>query len=139
MPGREDIFQKAMNDGHSAAWDQQWEKAVASYRAALQEIPDQPKALNNLGLALHQLSRFDEALQIYKRVAQLSSADPVPMERIAQLSERLGDLKGAVDAAMRAADLYINQREVEKAIENWVRVTTQPRSHHGALAFGFDP
>jgi tetratricopeptide (TPR) repeat protein len=137
MPGREDIFQKAMNDGHSAAWDQQWEKAVASYRAALQEIPDQPKALNNLGLALHQLSRFDEALQIYKRVAQLSSADPVPMERIAQLSERLGDLKGAVDAAMRAADLYINQREVEKAIENWVRVTTLNPDHimaHSRLA-----
>jgi tetratricopeptide (TPR) repeat protein len=124
MPGREDIFQKAMNDGHSAAWDQQWEKAAASYRAALQEIPDQPKALNSLALALHQLSRFDEALDIYKQVARLSPDDPVPMEHIAQLSERLGDLKTAVEAAMRAADLYVNQREIEKAIENWVRVTT---------------
>ncbi len=137
MPGREDIFHKAMNDGHSAAWDQQWEKAAVSYRAALQEIPDHPKALSNLGLALHQLSRFDEALQIYKRVAQISQEDPIPMERIAQLSERLGDLKSAVDAAMRAADLYIKQREVEKAVENWVRVTTLSSDHimaHSRLA-----
>jgi len=137
MPGREDIFQKAMNDGHSAAWDQQWEKAASSYRAALQEMPDQPKALNNLGLALHQLSRFDEALEIYKRVAQVSREDPIAVERIAQLSERLGDLKGAVEAAMRAGDLYINQREVEKAIENWARVITLNPDHvmaHSRLA-----
>jgi tetratricopeptide (TPR) repeat protein len=124
MPGREDIFQKFMNEGHSAAWDQRWEKAAVSYRAALEEFPDNPKALNNLGLALHQLSRFDEALEIYKRVAQLSPEDPVPMERIAQLSERLGDLRAAVDAAMRAAECFLNQRDVDKAIENWVRVTT---------------
>ena len=137
MPGREDIFQKHMNDGHSAAWDQQWEKAAASYRAALQEFPDQPKALNNLGLALHQLSRFDEALEIYKRVVKIPPEDPVALERIAQLSERLGDLKGAVDAAMRAADLFLNQRDVDKAIENWVRVTTLNPDHimaHSRLA-----
>jgi len=51
MPGREDIFQKAMNEGHSAAWDQEWSKAVSAYRKALQEMPDHPKALNSLGLA----------------------------------------------------------------------------------------
>ncbi|MBI5934941.1 MAG: tetratricopeptide repeat protein [Chloroflexi bacterium] len=137
MPGREDIFQKFMNEGHSAAWDQRWEKAAVSYRAALEEFPDNPKALNNLGLALHQLSRFDEALEIYKRVAQLSREDPVPLERIAQLSERLGDLRAAVEAAMRAADAFINQRDVDKAIENWVRVTTLNPDHmqaHSRLA-----
>ncbi len=137
MLGREDIFQKFMNEGHSAAWDQRWEKAAVSYRAALEEFPDNPKALNNLGLALHQLSRFDDALEIYKRVAQLSREDPVPLERIAQLSERLGDLRAAVDAAMRAADAFINQRDVDKAIENWVRVTTLNPDHmqaHSRLA-----
>ncbi len=137
MPGREDVFQKYMNDGHSAAWDQHWEKAAVSYRAALEEFPDNPKALNNLGLALHQLSRFDEALEIYKRVSQLSPEDPVALERIAQLSERLGDLKTAVDAAMRAAELYLNQRDVDKAIENWARVTTLNPDHimaHSRLA-----
>ena len=123
MPGRKEVFQKAMNDGHSAAWDQEWDKAVAAYRQALQEFPDQPKALNSLGLALYQLGSYDEALQIYKNVAKLSPDDPVPMEKVAQLSERIGDLKTAVDAALRAGDLFLNQRDTEKALENWVRVT----------------
>jgi tetratricopeptide (TPR) repeat protein len=123
MPGRENIFQKAMNDGHSAAWDQEWDKAVAAYRQALQESPDNPKALNSLGLALYQLGNIEEALQTYLTVAKLSPDDPVPMEKVAQLSERTGDLKTAVDAALRAGDLFLKQRDTEKALENWVRIT----------------
>jgi tetratricopeptide (TPR) repeat protein len=45
------------------------------------------------------------------------------MEKVAQLSERLGDLKTAVEAAIRAGDLFLKQRDTEKAVENWVRVT----------------
>lgn len=137
MPGREENFQKAMNDGHSAAWDQDWEKAAAAYRRALQEVPDNPKALNSLGLALYQLNNFEEALQIYHSVARLSPDDPVPMEKVAQLSERLGDLKAAVDAAMRSSDLFLQQRDTDKAIENWVRVTNLNPEHpiaHSRLA-----
>jgi tetratricopeptide (TPR) repeat protein len=137
MPGREDIFQKAMNEGHSAAWDQEWNKAVAAYRAALQEIPDHPKALNSLGLALFHEGNFEEALQIYKRVAQVTPQDPSPMEKLAQLFERTGHLKEAIEAASRAADLFLNQRDVDKAIENWVRVTSLDPEHilaHSRLA-----
>ena len=137
MPGRDDVFQKAMNDGHSAAWDQEWEKAAAAYRKALQEFPDHPKALNSLGLALYQLGSFDEALQIYVHVAKLSPDDPIPMEKVAQLSERIGNLKTAIDAAMKAGDLFLNQRDADKAIENWVRVTNLNPDHaiaHSRLA-----
>ena len=121
-----------MNEGHSAAWDQEWDKAVNSYRKALQEFPDHPKALNSLALALYQLSQFEEALQLYQHVAKLSPADPIPSEKVAQLSERLGDLRTAVDYAMRAADLYLTQRDVDKALENWVHVTTLNSEHAGA-------
>src|SRR5215216_6987261 len=141
MPGREDIFQKAMNEGHSAAWDQEWSKAAVSYRQALQEIPDQPKALNSLGLALYQQGNFEEALQIYKRVAHITPTDPVPMEKLAQLLERTGHLKEATEAAFRAADLFLNQRDVDKAIENWVHVTTLDPEHvlaHSRLALAHE-
>ncbi len=141
MPGREDIFQKAMNEGHSAAWDQEWSKAAMAYRQALQEMPDHPKALNSLGLALYQQASFEEALQIYKRVAQIAPTDPVTMEKLAQLFERTGHLKEAIEAAFRAADLFLNQRDVDKAIENWVHVTTLDPEHvpaHSRLAFVHD-
>jgi tetratricopeptide (TPR) repeat protein len=137
MPGREDLFQKAMNEGHSAAWDQEWEKAVLAYRRALQEFPDHPKALNSLGLALYQLGQFEEALQIYRQVAKLAPTDPLAFEKVAQLSERVGDLNGAIEAAMQAAELYLRQRDLEKATENWIRVTTLNPDHalaHSRLA-----
>ena len=130
-----------MNEGHSAAWDQEWSKAASAYRKALQEIPDQPKALNSLGLALFQLGEYDEALQIYKRVAHISPQDPVPMEKLAQLLERTGHLKEAIDAATKAAELFLNQRDVDKAIENWVRVTTLDPEHvlaHSRLALAHE-
>ncbi|MEO8354869.1 MAG: tetratricopeptide repeat protein [Chloroflexota bacterium] len=130
-----------MNEGHSAAWDQEWSKAAVAYRQALQEMPDHPKALNSLGLALYQQASFEEALQIYKRVAQIVPTDPVTMEKLAQLFERTGQLKEAIEAAFRAADLFLNQRDVDKAIENWVHVTTLDPEHvpaHSRLAFVHD-
>ena len=123
MAGREEVFKQEMNKGHSAAWDQMWDKAAVAYRAALTEIPDHPKALTSLALALYQLSDFSEALQTYRRLAQVSPSDPIPFEKIAQISERLGNLDDAVNAAIKAADLYLAQKDVEKAIENWSRVT----------------
>ncbi|MGZ9222535.1 MAG: tetratricopeptide repeat protein [Anaerolineales bacterium] len=141
MPGREDIFQKSMNEGHSAAWDQEWGKAAAAYRKALQEIPDNPKALNSLGLALFQQGNYEEALQIYKRAAQVSPQDPSPMEKLAQLLERTGHLKEAIGAAARAAELFLNQRDVDKAMENWVRVTILDPDHaiaHSRLALAHE-
>jgi tetratricopeptide (TPR) repeat protein len=137
MPGREDIFQKAMNDGHSAAWDRDWDKACAAYRRALDEFPNHPKALNSLGLGLYQLGKVEEALPVYISVAKITPDDPVPMEKVAELSERLGDLKTAIDAALRAGDLFLKQRETEKALENWVRITNLNPEHaiaHSRLA-----
>ncbi len=122
MAGREDFFQRSMNEGHSAAWDQDWERAAKAYQTALTEFPENAKALNAYALALHQLSRYDEALKTYIRVARVSPEDPIPFEKIAQLNERLGNLKDATLAAMQAAELYLKTREVDKAIENWLRV-----------------
>src|SRR5215217_1095810 len=130
-----------MNEGHSSAWDQEWSKAAVAYRQALQEIPDQPKALNSLGLALYQQGNFEDALQIYKRVAQITPTDPSPMEKLAQLLERTGHLKEAIEAALKAAELFLNQRDVDKAIENWVRVTMLDPDHvmaHSRLALAHE-
>ncbi len=77
MPKRENIYQRAMNEGHSAAWDQDWKKAAAAYRQALPEFPDQPRALNSLGLALYQLGEFDEALRTYQNGQNKEAAEVI--------------------------------------------------------------
>jgi tetratricopeptide (TPR) repeat protein len=129
MPGNQTLFEKAMSDGHSSAWDQQWERAAGFYRAALQEFPENHSALTNLGLALFEQQNFDEALTIYQRAAILSPEDPVPPEKMARIYERLGRLNEAVRAGMQAAELYLKTRDVEKSIEDWIRVTVlQPEN-----------
>ncbi len=129
MPGREDLFQQALNEGHSAAWDQDWARAAEAYRRAIDEFPDRPKGWTNLGLALMQLHKYEEALQAYQRAAELSPNDPLPFEKLAALSERLGNIQAAIQAALKAAELYITQREIEKAIQNWTHVTTLDPEH----------
>jgi tetratricopeptide (TPR) repeat protein len=129
MAGSDDVFQRAMNEGHSAAWDQDWAQAATAYRKALEEIPDNPKALGSLGLALFQLQKFDEALKIYVRAAQVTPEDPSPFEKIAFIQERQGNLNEAIQASYQAGELFLKAREVEKAIENWLRVVQLNPEH----------
>jgi tetratricopeptide (TPR) repeat protein len=123
MSGREDVFQQAMRRGHSAAWDQRWQDASVYYQQALEEIPGEPQALLNLGLALLEMQDYPAALEAYRRAAQASPDDPIPVEKLSQVSEQLDQEDQAAEAAMRAADLYLKKGDVEKAIENWSLVT----------------
>jgi tetratricopeptide (TPR) repeat protein len=123
MAGSNEVFQEAMSRGHSAAWDQQWDQAAEAYRQALDEIPNNPKALANLGLALFELQRYEESLQAYQKAVQADSKDPIPLEKAGQLFEQLGNIKEAIHAFLRAAELHIQNQNSDKAIENWIRVT----------------
>ena len=123
MAGNKQAFQKAIDKGHSAAWDQQWDKAALAYQQALEEIPDNPKALINLGLAFFELQRFEESLQAYQKAVQAAPDDPIPLEKVGQLSERLGNNKEAIQAFLQAAELYIKNQDSGKALENWGHVT----------------
>jgi tetratricopeptide (TPR) repeat protein len=129
MAGSKEVFREAMSRGHSAAWDQRWDQAAAAYQQALDEIPDNPKALANLGLALFELRRYEESLQAYQKAAQADPTDPVPLEKAGQLLERLGNIKEAIQAFLRAAELHIQNNNSEKALENWMRVTQLDSQH----------
>jgi tetratricopeptide (TPR) repeat protein len=96
-------FQEAMNQGHSAAWDQMWDKAAVFYRQALEASPNHPKALTSLGLALYEIQNFGEALACYQMAAKVSPEDPLPLEKVAELNERLGNLAQASNIYLRAA------------------------------------
>lgn len=131
MSGREDVFQKMMNQGHSAAWDQAWERAAGFYRQALEEFPDRPQALTSLGLALFEMQDFEESLRYYALAAKAQPEEPLSIEKIAQIYEQLGKIESARSAALQAAELYLKNRDINKAIENWKRVTRlQPGNLH---------
>lgn len=122
MSGSQKRFQKNIKRGHSAAWDQEWKQAAHYYRIALEEFPDDPTALTSLGLALFNLEKYYEALQTYKLAAHSAPNDPIPFEKIATILELNGSISEAVQAFMHAAELNMKSENVDKAIENWIKV-----------------
>jgi tetratricopeptide (TPR) repeat protein len=141
MSGDQQAFQNAMNQGHSAAWDQDWNTAAKFYRSALQEFPQNYNALTSLALALYELQLFHESLEYYSRAAQISPNDPVPLQKVGEIQEHLGDLVKAANAYMGIAELYARNRDVEKALTNWTHVVALNPQHltaHTRLALVYE-
>ncbi|HMK08696.1 MAG TPA: tetratricopeptide repeat protein [Anaerolineales bacterium] len=126
MTGRQDLFDESMQLGHSAAWDLKWDRAIGYYRKALAEFPDEPRALTSLGLALLETNQLPDALAVYRQAAKITPDDPVPIERCAEIFERLGQTKEAIEHREAAGELYVRRKDAEKALECW--------SHVGRLA-----
>lgn len=129
MAGNQENFHKCMNAGHSAAWDQDWQKAAGYYSAALDEYPDHPLALSSLGLAYFEMQDYENSLICYQHAARVAPKDPVPQEKLGRIFERMGKLNEAIESSLRAADLHLNARDVEKAIDNWQRVLALNPEH----------
>lgn len=123
MAGRRKVFEKAMKQAANYAWDHQWDEAIIEYKRALKEFPDDLTALTGLGLAYLESHKPDDALEIYQRVGQLVPDDPLTLSQIADVHERLGRLEEAVETCMTIAEIYLQQKEIDKAIRAWLRVT----------------
>ncbi len=122
-------FADELEKGHSAAWEQDWQRAAEHYRRATEISPQSPAAWSNLGLALVELGEHAEALKCYLRVSSLSPEDPMPVEKAAQLFEQLSSPAQALKASLRAAELYARSGEFDRAIENWQRaLRLQPKN-----------
>ncbi len=122
---RTNTYEDFMNAGHGAAWDQDWPRAIKAYTMAIKLRPDSPTAYNSLGLALLQVKppRLEESLRVYQRSHQLDPDDPLPLEKSADVYERMGRLQDAAKQYLQVAEAYLGKRDIEKAIGNWERAT----------------
>lgn len=123
MTGNWERYEASMNAGHDAAWENNWGDAVRYYTMAVQEIPDDGEAHLSLGWSLLNTGRLEDALRVYKRTHQLLPDDPAPLERSADVLERLGRLKEAAEQYIAVADIFLTLRDLDKAIGNWARAT----------------
>jgi tetratricopeptide (TPR) repeat protein len=123
MTEPESLFQQALNQGHTAAWDQDWQNAVDRYRQALDLSPEDPIALVSLGLAYFELGSYQESLECYSRALEYSPEDPLPFEKTSQLYELLGQNSESIAPSLRASELYLGDGNIPKSIECLARVT----------------
>ncbi len=121
MTGGEERFQELISKGHSAAWDQEWDRAASYYQQALDEKPQDTNALKSLGLALFEMREYQQSLQYYQQAAQIDPGDPVPIEKMVLITKKLGNRKEAANLALQAAELYLHNEDIQKAIDNWRR------------------
>jgi tetratricopeptide (TPR) repeat protein len=144
---QQEAFQQALRNGHSLAWDRQWEKAVEAYQAALAVAPDDAAALTGLGMALLQLNHLPEALTTYQRLARLNPADIVVLEKVADLQEKLKQAHEAGKTYLLLAEAYMQQRKGQgevaeaPAIEAWERsaqLAPDLLGPHQALAMTYE-
>jgi len=141
MSGDRLAFDNAINQGHSAAWDEDWEKAASQYKIAVNEFPDNLTALTSLALALYELQKYQESLEYYQRAARLSVNDPVPYQKIADIHEHTGNLINSARAYMEVAEVYARNKDVEKAILSWCKVVALDPEHlaaHTRLALVYE-
>lgn len=115
-------FQESIKQGHTAAWDQDWQSAADHYRQALEEKPKDPKALVSLGLALYEQGLYEQSLQYYLQAMELSPEDPLGFEKTSQLYELLGQHEDVITPALRASELYLKEGNIARAVECLVRV-----------------
>lgn len=123
MAGDRELYQQHMNAGHDAAWNHEWAVAINAYSKAIREFPEDSEAHTSLGLALLNADRLDDALKVYMRAHELSPDDPTPLEKGADVLERMGRLKEAAQQYINVSEVYLGQRDLNKAIGNWVRAT----------------
>lgn len=116
-------FQKLVEEGDSAAWNKDWRMAIERYMHALKLVPEDPDVHISLGLALLNSKQLERALSVFKRANQLAPDDPVPLESSADVLERMGQLREAAAQYVKVADIYLGQRDIERAIGNWERAT----------------
>ena len=141
MTGRKDLFDESMHLGHSAAWDLEWDRAIEFYRKALAEIPDEINALTSLGLALLETENYKESLDVYHHATKLDPNNPIPIEKSAEILERMGQTNAAVEQRRDAAEQHLQRKDAEKAIENWVhiaRITPDDRATRSRLALTYE-
>ncbi len=132
MTGRRDVFEQALQTGHAAAWDGQWDQALQAYQTAVTEFPDDGAALNALGLALYEKGRLKEALGVYQKAVSKTPGDPVAPEKCGEILEKLGRPQEAGQAYLYVAELHMKRQDIAKAVVTLARSVRATPDNLGA-------
>lgn len=123
MPGNKAVFQDAIKKAHNAAWDGNWAKAIAEYRRASTEFPQDSTVHLSLAHAMDKSGQLEAALHECRIASKLSPHDPEPLAHIADLEEKLGQLGEAAGTYLQLADMHVANKAMGKAVEAWQRAS----------------
>jgi len=114
-------YQEAIKRGEVYLQNDQWQEAFGVYRVAIAEFSQSAPAYDGLGQACFGLKQLDRALECYKLAARYSKGDVSYLQKVADMQERLGRLSEAARTYMAVGEVFLRQRELDKAVSNWQR------------------
>lgn len=109
----------------------QLDVAEAAYRAILQTNPNEPDALNLLGLILQDQGKSAEAIALIARALEIDPAFPEALTNLARAKRAVGDADAAVALARRAVAL---EPDLAEAQFQWGRALLDQRQWQEAVA-----
>ncbi|RME47905.1 MAG: tetratricopeptide repeat protein [Caldilineae bacterium] len=121
MAGKQKVYEESMRIAANFIWDHNWPGAVKAYRAALQEFPDDPKALVGLATAYFELEQYESAMRALQRALKKNPANHEALGRMGQVLERLGRLAEAAKTYVYAGNLHAKEGNLDEAITEWER------------------
>jgi tetratricopeptide (TPR) repeat protein len=137
MVGDRASYEAAVKRGHAHAWEKRWMKAIEEYELATAEFPDDVTARSGLAFAFYQAERLREALREYRKLSELRPYDPSPIEKVAEILEKLGRSSDAAGSWMTLASISERQRDSRRALQSWrraVRLEATSKKAHLGLA-----
>jgi len=132
LAGDKKVYDKAISAGLNFAWEGKWDQALAAYKEALEEMPDDPVVHNHLGLAYFQLEQYEPALEAYHQATRLDPNDPSSLARIAEIHEKMGQRHAAADAFFSLAEIHRHRTSWANAIQALQRATQLNSDHLSA-------
>jgi tetratricopeptide (TPR) repeat protein len=90
--------------GEAAFQAQDWAKAAPAYEALVRAKPDDAQARFRLGVSLHGLGRFADAVTALEAAERLGATAPAAQFRLAKAYARTGRVADARRALLRAAE-----------------------------------
>lgn len=114
-------YEEALRRGHSYSWDQRWSEAVLEFEKAVGEAEQEPAPYAGLGMAYLELGDLKKALENYKLAARYSGGDMIYLKHVADVQERLGQLRQAGQTYMALGEIQLRRKKLDDAVGNWLR------------------
>lgn len=121
-----------------AAIDIQGGDALSILQRALELLPTDPAAHNNLGNALRKLGKLEEAVRCHLRALELKPDYPEAHNNLGNALKELGQLDEAVRCYRRALELKPDYAEVHSNLGNALSGLGQPNEALGCYRRALD-
>jgi tetratricopeptide (TPR) repeat protein len=90
------------------------DEAVAEYRAALKEDPNDPECLHALAMALSHQEKLDEAIEVGKKLIEVAPDDELAYTSLSIFYQRKGMIAEAEEIGAKARTLGWKRQLQEK-------------------------